>query len=166
METKNLNQRLSRVIVVVAFMCVSLAASASSWSWNSCVSWIRGEGKEYLALYAHPTYDVKNYVVSASGSDIIVKVYFEGHFVDYSCKYRITRGYQNGIYYFKDVQVLEEGNFWVDSFKAWDVVPKLYSPIYNNFGFKYLFGARQFNDMYSRQKAAAALTMEFMARYM
>ncbi len=166
METKNLNQRVSRVLVVAALMCVSLAASASSWNWSDCVSWFRGHGKEYLALYAHPTYNVDEYVICETSPDIIIKVYYIGHFVDYSCKYKITKGYKDGMYFFKDVQVLSEGNFWVNSFEAWDMVPKLYSPIYNNFDFKYLFGASKFNNMYSHQKAAAALTMEFMARYL
>jgi len=164
MKTNALNQRVKKVLLIAAFMCVTLAASASSWTWSECVSWFKCEGKHFLTTYAHPTYNVDDIIIIETYPDIVVKVYFEGHLVDYSCKYRIKRGYKNGTYYFSNVEVLSEGNFWVDSFKAWDLVPKFYGYIYKEEGFRSFFGEYSFSDMYPSRKAAAALTMELISR--
>lgn len=152
-----------RVLLLLTFMWVS-SVSAFAWSWDDCVSWFRVSGKSYLAGYAHPTYDIDDcvFTISETTPDIVVLVRYVGHVADFSCRYRVVRGYRDGIYYFKNIEVIREGNFWANSFSLWSDSPGLYGSFYDRFRFKYLYDQSNFSNLSRSRKAAAALMMEFI----
>lgn len=166
MKTNNKKLRLSRVLICVSFMLASLAANAQSWDWDDCVEWLKYEGIENLATYAHPTNDMKSFSISQTSPDVIVKINFEGTFIDFSSTYKIVRNYYRGGAYFYDVKVLSEGDHLVPSFAAWNSLPKLHPKIYRSDDlFPELYnGVEEFEDLSLHQQAAAALTMDFLAK--
>ena len=80
--------------MLLTLLMSSFTVNAQSWS--DCVSWFRGNGKAILAGMAHATYDVNDYVIKETSPDIILKVYYKGHFIDFSCTYRVVQGKYNG----------------------------------------------------------------------
>jgi hypothetical protein len=155
---------LNRMLAIFTFMFGSLVANAQSWNWSDCVDWLRYEGFETLATLAHPTNDMKSYSIDQTSPDVIVKINFEGTFVDFSVTYKIVRGDVNGKPYFKDVKVLSERTL-IKSFIAWNEAPKFHPQIYRDNQFWYFYdGVRNFEDLPLGKKAAAALTMEFVAK--
>ena len=144
-------------------MISSLAANAQSWDWGDCLDWFRYEGVEILATYAHPTNSLKDFTITQTSPDIIVKIDFNGTFVDFSATYKVERGYYNNKPLFKNVRILSERTL-IKSFSAWDGLPKAHGYVYNEGGFYRIYGPRDFESLSVQQKAAFGLTMEFLVK--
>lgn len=165
MKTKKNVFRLNRMLMAIAFILSSMTVNAQySWDWGDCLDWLRYEGFETLATYAHPTNDLKNYYIEESSPDVIVRFDFDGTFVDFSATYKIVRAFYNGKPYFKDVKVLREHSL-IRPFTAWSSYPRLHPQIYKDNNF-YVFydGVTSFEELPLGKQAAAALTMEFVAK--
>lgn len=162
MTEKIKKQKLNRLSVLFIFLLSSLFVNAqTSWDWDDCVEWLRYSGFKTMSVYAHPTNDMKKFSVSQSSPDVIVKIYYDGTFVDFDATYKIVRGYHNGMPYFSDVKVLNE-DVLIGSFTAWKYSPKLHRMLYEDLKMSYLYGVEDWNDLSLGKKVASALMMEFL----
>ena len=157
-------KKINKVLTISMCLLGSLVANAQSWDWNDCLDWLKYEGFNTLAVYAHPTNEMQSYTITQTTPDVIVKIDFEGTFVDFSSTYKIVRANvpNTNKPYFKDVKVLSE-RVLVKSFVAWDAAPKLHSTVYEGAPFYQLYdGVKKFEELSLGRKAAFGLTMEFL----
>lgn len=153
-----------KTIILVAFVLMGRFCQAQTW--DDLTYWFKyGEGKEYLAGYAHPVLDVTDVTfVEINSNNIIVDIGFEGSRRSFTSTYRIVRGTFKGEPYFKTVIVLAD-DFMKTSFETWSRLPRFYSLVYDEVEASELYGASSYENLSLGQQAAFSLMVEFAKEY-
>ena len=154
MKTKS----LSKVLMSFTLLMCSFAVNAQEWS--DCVRWFKSSGEVLLAHMAHHQ-GIKSYEILQTRPSIIVIVHYDGDWIDFDCKFEVEQGKYDGVPYFKNVRVLDDGcwteDTWAPARGYFNKYAKDYPPEFNR-----LYGESNYNELSKGKKVAAALMLEFL----
>ena len=106
---KGFQENKKNLFLVLVFSLFTVSV-CNAQTWGEMKSWLTtGGGVETLARFAHPADGFMKYTVESQSSDnIVISIKYEGIFRTYWATYRITRGYYDGDYIFKYIDVTSE----------------------------------------------------------
>lgn len=159
---------------LVATVCLLMAANVSrAQSWGEMCEWVKDYGWRTIASMGHPNDDVVSHYVEYNSSMVKVTIVYHDCIPffgigDYTCKYEVRKGTNEGITFFRTIAVPVEGYKASPSFVWWsnNLVSEDTYEGYSSSGLSALYGVGQWYQLSLNQKAAVILFKEFLEYYL